>query len=311
MTNQSECGIITITKDKGEKMVRKMENVPNQELIMTVGLPGSGKTTWARKKMAQNKGRIKRINKDDMRAMLDSSEWSRGNEKFILMVRDNLIKSALGKGYSVIVDDTNLAPKHQRVLEEIAREKNVDFVVKDLTNVPVTTCIQRDLGRPNSVGSKVIRGMYNQFLLNKNESVEYDSKLPDAIICDVDGTLAQHHRSPYDYDKLDTDTLIRPVKEALDRLVNIEDTVIILSGRPDSHRDMTEEWLMSNGVQYDMLLMREAGDNREDSVIKSEIYYENISGKYNVLWVLDDRNRVVDMWRSLGLTCLQVADGDF
>ena len=57
--------------------------------------------------------------------------------------------------------------------------------------------------------------------------------------------------------------------------------------------------------------MRKTGDNRKDSIIKEEIYRNLIEPNYNIEFVLDDRNQVVDMWRRIGLTCLQVADGNF
>lgn len=57
--------------------------------------------------------------------------------------------------------------------------------------------------------------------------------------------------------------------------------------------------------------MRPAGNMEKDSVIKRRLYEEHIKGTYNVAYVIDDRNQVVEMWRSLGLRCLQVANGDF
>ena len=57
--------------------------------------------------------------------------------------------------------------------------------------------------------------------------------------------------------------------------------------------------------------MRQAGDNRDDRIVKREIYEREIKGRYNVRFVLDDRNKVVALWRDLGLPCFQVADGDF
>lgn len=57
--------------------------------------------------------------------------------------------------------------------------------------------------------------------------------------------------------------------------------------------------------------MRKSGDMRKDSIVKREMFDEHIRGRYNVNFVLDDRNQVVELWRSMGLTCLQVADGDF
>jgi hypothetical protein len=57
--------------------------------------------------------------------------------------------------------------------------------------------------------------------------------------------------------------------------------------------------------------MRKYGDYRKDYVVKREIYEQLIAPDYDILCVLDDRNSVVDMWREIGLTCLQVAPGDF
>jgi hypothetical protein len=57
--------------------------------------------------------------------------------------------------------------------------------------------------------------------------------------------------------------------------------------------------------------MREEGNNEKDSIVKRRLFEDNIRGKYYIEYVLDDRNQVVDMWRNMGLTCLQVAEGDF
>jgi hypothetical protein len=57
--------------------------------------------------------------------------------------------------------------------------------------------------------------------------------------------------------------------------------------------------------------MREEGSNERDSIVKHRMFEGNIRGKYFIEYILDDRNQVVEMWRNMGLTCLQVADGDF
>ena len=99
-------------------------------LVATVGLPASGKTTWAKKIVLGFPGQYKRINKDDLRSMFDASKWTSNNEKFILDVRDTLITKALGEKMSVIVDDTNLAPKHIKRLKELAENMNAVFETK-------------------------------------------------------------------------------------------------------------------------------------------------------------------------------------
>lgn len=87
--------------------------------------------------------------------------------------------------------------------------------------------------------------------------------------------------------------------------------VILVSGRESRFRKPTEHWLATHGIAYDALYMRRTRDYRKDAIIKTEIYRANIEPGYRVLFVLDDRNQVVDQWRKLGLTCLQVAPGDF
>ncbi|WP_216080453.1 hypothetical protein, partial [Shigella flexneri] len=77
------------------------------------------------------------------------------------------------------------------------------------------------------------------------------------------------------------------------------------------YKDVTTHWLYEHyGILFN-LSMRKDGDVREDSIVKLEMFNEHIRDKYYVDFVLDDRNQVVELWRSLGLTCLQVADGCF
>ncbi len=73
----------------------------------------------------------------------------------------------------------------------------------------------------------------------------------------------------------------------------------------------TMKWLNDNGIKFDDLYMRFTNDSRIDSIVKQEIYEMCIKDKYNVLFVLDDRDQVVNMWREQGLKCLQVAEGNF
>ena len=140
----------------------KSRHIPT--LTMMKGLPASGKTTWARGVVAKSDGRCKRVCKDDLRDMLDAGLWSEENEEHVLKVRDNLIKMFLEEALDVIVDDTNLHPKHERRLREIAGDRRATFQVRDFTYVPLEECIRRDAKRDRSVGPKVIRSMHERFL---------------------------------------------------------------------------------------------------------------------------------------------------
>lgn len=285
------------------------------KLIMTRGLPGSGKSTWAREQVRKSNGLIKRINKDDLRAMLDDGKYSRSNEKTILTTRDALVVNYLGAGLSVIVDDTNLAPKHEEALANLAKECGATFEVKSFLDVPLETCIERDLKRPVSVGEKVIKKMHGQFINTSVPVLAQDESLPAALIVDIDGTLAHMAwRSPYDYSKVLTDKLDRQVATLVEIYRQIGYKILIVSGRNGSKQcyDDTVTWLSSFNIHYDMLAMRRADDMRNDAIVKREIFDERIRGKYYVEFVLDDRDRVVDMWRNeIGLKVFQVAEGDF
>jgi hypothetical protein len=139
--------------------------------------------------------------------------------------------------------------------------------------------------------------------------------LNKVIICDIDGTLALlGDRDRYD-PTTGEDLLNNPIANILkvynnQNLFPVE--LVLVSGREDKYRDITEKWLTKHGItHYKGLYMRKTGDFRKDTIVKKELYEKYIKGKYDVLFVLDDRDQVVRMWRDEGLTCLQVAYGNF
>ena len=157
-------------------------------------------------------------------------------------------------------------------------------------------------------------------------------RLKDIIVCDLDGTLANcehrvHHVQKTDgaglkrkpnwdafYAGVQGDTVNGPVLIVLDSLMNSEwraFDVIFCSGRPERCRADTEAWIKEMCNLNDFtLLMRKDGDYRADYIVKQEILDQHIP-KDRVLFVLDDRQQVVDMWRRNGLVCFQVAEGKF
>jgi hypothetical protein len=137
-----------------------------------------------------------------------------------------------------------------------------------------------------------------------------------AIIVDIDGTLAKMNgRGPFDWDRVGEDKVNEPVKAVVDAMnygYQEDLHIIIFSGRDSVCRPETHTWLVLNKIPFDDLFMRPEGNNEKDAIIKRRLFEAHVAGKYDVLFVLDDRNQVVDMWRKeLGLTCLQVDYGDF
>lgn len=88
--------------------------------------------------------------------------------------------------------------------------------------------------------------------------------------------------------------------------------VVFLSGRTAGCRDATDTWLRTHVLPtFEALHMRAVGDFRKDSIVKAELFDAHVRDDYDVACVLDDRKQVVEMWRAMGLTVLQVAEGDF
>lgn len=290
-----------------------------KKVIICKGLPASGKSTFAKQLVKEKKGMYKRINKDDLRAMLDVEEHSKSNEKFVVKTRDFLIIEALKHGKHVIVDDTNLAPKHEVNIRQLVKEycsetgQTVLVEIKEF-DTPVEECIRRDLKRTKSVGERVIRQLHRQYYETKEvlKTQKQDASLPKAIICDLDGTLALLNRDPFNASTCEQDALNGPVGGIVKQYASKGHQIILLSGRHDTYKPQTIKWLEKYEIPYHMLLMREASDYRKDAIVKREFFDNEIHNKYYIDFVLDDRNQVVDMWRKdLGLTCLQVNYGDF
>lgn len=145
-----------------------------------------------------------------------------------------------------------------------------------------------------------------------------------AIMVDLDGTLCDtshrvHHvqSKPKNWDAfyagMAEDEIISSVASVLHmaRLAGLH--IVYLTGRPDNYRNLTEQWLQAHNLLPDdsSLIMRRAGDHRGDDIVKRELYEAEVEPMYDISFVLEDRTRVVGMWRDLGLHCFQVADGDF
>ena len=144
------------------------------------------------------------------------------------------------------------------------------------------------------------------------------------VIFDLDGTLALIDKRRdlatkngkmnwnvfFNPDNIDLDTPNQAVIDMANMLYSQDYIIYILSGRSDKTQDATIAWLDKHNVNYDLLIMRPQNQlYKKDSDLKQS--WLDTIGKDRVSMVFDDRQQVVDMWRSNGLTCFQVADGDF
>lgn len=139
------------------------------------------------------------------------------------------------------------------------------------------------------------------------------------IIADLDGTLSDYGHRIHLYKERDykafnkagvNDKPIENICNIIRRLKDEETDVVVITARDETCRRDTTLWLKLNDIPYDSLLMRKVGDMSSDPDCKKRIFDEYFD--YEKIWfVLEDRKSVVDMWRGEGLTCLQVAPGDF
>lgn len=144
------------------------------------------------------------------------------------------------------------------------------------------------------------------------------------VVVDIDGTVANiKHRlayiktSPKNYDAFYAgvyhDEVYHDIVFLVQSLFNAGATIIMASGRPEKTRENTERWLIEKaGLDcWVKLYMRADNDFRPDDIIKLELLEQMQNDGYNPTMAIDDRQRVVDMWRNAGLRCLQVAPHDF
>ena len=125
------------------------------------GLPASGKTTWAKRKLAtlNSGGKIRavRTNKDEIRARLRAKGGA--SESKVILRETELVTKALRAGRDVIVDNTHFKPLHEWRYRDLAKEHGYSFEIVSFTDVPIEECIRRDAHRRNRVGELVIRLM--------------------------------------------------------------------------------------------------------------------------------------------------------
>lgn len=297
----------------------------NLKVKILIGVPASGKSIWASEFALRNEKWI-RVNRDDLRMMLKTQNVCDPKvESLINDIQDEIILNSLAKNLNVIVDNTNLKQSRiKQIVKLVEHKADIEFQVFDIS---LDKAIERDSKREKKVGENSIRDMFKTYkilvdsfdtsLIKKKTKIYKnpikDKNKEDVILCDIDGTLAHMNgkRGPFDWQKVDRDDVDEIVADRLRKHKELGEKVIIVSGREDTCMDLTKEWLEFYNIPYDDIFMRKKDDFRKDSIIKKEIFENEINPKYNVLFVYDDRNQVVKTWRELGVKVFQVEEGNF
>jgi len=290
-----------------------------------IGIPGSGKSTWALEYVKENPSWI-RVGRDDFRYMFKNQGFCENKlEQMISDIQNKVILEALSKGFNVIIDNTNVRETYiNDFIKLVQHVAKVEFMVFDIS---LEKAIERDSKRERTVGLEVIEKMFNNYkvlmdsfdpstrprVVKKYKNPILDPNKENVILCDIDGTLAHMNgkRGPFDWNKVGNDDVDEIVADRLRKHLLLGEKVILVTGRDESCREITEEWLKFHNIPYSEMYMRPKDDYRRDNIIKKEILDNNIRNKYNVLFVYDDRNQVVSMWRENGVKVFQVEEGNF
>lgn len=294
----------------------------NKKVIICVGIPGSGKSTWVKEYISKNPNTVA-VSRDDFRFMLRNTPLTEPKiEDMITELVNITIEKSLMRGCDVIVDQTSCKQKYINSFIDLFKYKSdIEFRVFD---TPLETCILRDSKRERKVGENVIKKMYKDYKLlietyplqniskqpewkDRFEPLKQDKNLPEAVIVDLDGTLFyMKNRTAFCWDKVDNDDLNEIVADQIKINKNLGRKIILVSGRDEEAREKTKHSLDFYGIEYDELFMRPKGSFEKDTIIKKRIFKENIFEKYNVLFAIDDRLSVCKLWSEIGIFCMCV-----
>ena len=291
------------------------------KILVLQGVPASGKSTFARSLVLKDKSYVI-VSRDAIREAR-GEYWIPEHEDYISDIEEFEIRSAIKHNLNPIIDATNLNPKTIAKWKNLAEELNVNIEFK-MFEIDFATALERDSKRERSVGKKVLERFFRDYFPNQLKAYYTDDRLKepfypyndekeDCIIVDLDGTVCLHNgRSPYDLTRISEDIPNYPLVRFLQELI-CNKHIIFLSGREgtDQCRQDTINWLTENICSSDFgykweLLMRDKNNFEPDEIIKERIFHKEIEPKYSVLAIFDDRDKVVKMWRSLGLLCNQV-----
>lgn len=290
----------------------------DKKLIVLVGPPGSGKSTLAKEYAKLN---YTYVNQD--------TQGKDHIHTFDIAVMD---------GKCVVVDRMNFDKRQRGRYLQVAKENGYHTTIIVL-HQPRKICYERAVARTDhptikdgSSANSALNTFFSKYERPTSDEADVvEFRYPDiakdvAIVCDLDGTLCNvdhrlHHVRTEEgvkknwkafFDNLMDDKPNQWCAEIVDKF-STSLQIVYASGRPDDHRRKTEEWLKENNLDFhgSHLYMRCRGDHRQDYVAKEIILDFEILTRFKPLFFIDDRQQVVDLWRSRGFVCLACAKGDF
>jgi predicted kinase len=126
-----------------------------------VGIPGSGKTTYARRYLAQ----ALRVSLDDIRLMLTGVAYDTRYETAVVAVGHAALEALMARAYAwrqdVLLDATNVTPDRRRQYLRLAERYRLPTVAV-YVECSLEVALARDRARPDRVGDDVVRRYFFQ-----------------------------------------------------------------------------------------------------------------------------------------------------
>lgn len=302
-----------------------------KKIILVRGIPGSGKSTWAKAWVAEDPEHRIRLNWDDMRNML-GPYWVPSREPINVMMLWAGVKNAAycTKPYDIVIDNMNLNPV---AIEEFtewietynasshAIQTNTQYVLefKDFFT-PIEECIHRDSLRPHPVGEKTIRSIWRRYkhfiqttavetLVNKLRPF---TNKPKCIVIDMDSTMCFNTTKRPWYGEGAAEGMINDIPNTgvvmLIKELQKSFPIIVVTGRDTSQAAVTKQWLANQGIAPTQYYFRTEGDFRKGTEVKRENILQVLE-TYDIVSIFEDCEPIVEMFREMGLTVLQPNKG--
>ena len=290
------------------------------KLYIMRGIPASGKTTTAKKLVTDNPNTV-RYSWDDLRNMM-GKYWDIDRERlpFLKESRNQFLDFWMTSKWNIVIDNTNLNSKDEIYYTNIINSYNQSHTTKyDLEYIncftPVEECIRRDKLRSNPIGEKVIRDFwkrYKQLIISiqhtefNNNQNNIDISKENAIIVDLDGTIALNYILQPFYNCKDLIKDNKPIRSTINIVENYKGVVIFVTGRSEESREATTNWISNNmNINTYKLLMREEGNLINSADLKEKIYKEQIQPYYNIDFALEDSEEVIERYKKLKIFTLK------
>ncbi|AGA16237.1 pnk/pnl protein [Thysanoplusia orichalcea nucleopolyhedrovirus] len=286
-----------------------------KQLLVLIGISGSGKSTYA--KSLKN---YLEINRDDVRVELflngdytklnafynQPHKCRQSKEEQVTKACVEKFLKATKKDINVVVSDTNLNPQATKMWQKLAVTHDYKFDTR-IINVSLETALERNYKRSDKfpLNPETIKKQYKKFLgiSNFEYYVPLGDKFPNAVLCDLDGTVAlPTNRSFYDFDnRVAQDEARLDVISCVKHLADCHNAIIVfMSGRSVVCKQPTQNWIEKYfNINSYKLFMRPLNDTCKDYLLKLKLFNDNVQNKFNIVAVFDDRPCVVRMWQDL------------